>query len=56
MVSSPITVLIGLLIGLVASSLMLFLNAGTMFGATPVLTYVVIIVILLIVKISGRER
>ena len=56
MISSPITVLIGLVIGLIASSLMLLLNSGDIFGVAPVLTYLIIIVILLIVKISGRER
>ena len=56
MISSPITVLIGLLIGLIASSLLMFLNAGDIFGVAPVLTYLIIIIIILIVKISGRER
>ena len=56
MISSPITVLIGLLIGLISSSLMLFLNAGSIFGVSSVLTYLIIIIILLIVKISGREN
>ncbi len=56
MISSPITVLIGLVIGLIASSLMLLLNSGDIFGVAPVLTYLIIIVILLIVKISGREN
>ena len=56
MVSSPITVLMGLLIGLIASSLMLFLNAGSIFGTTSVLLYLVIIIIILIIKISGREK
>jgi len=56
MVSSPITVLIGLVIGLIASSLMLLLNSGDIFGVAPVLTYLIVIVIILIVKISGRER
>jgi len=56
MVSSPIALLIGILLGLIASGLLLFLNAGDIFGVAPVLTYVVIIVIILIIKISGRER
>jgi len=56
MISSPITVLIGLLIGLISSSLLLFLNAGSMFGVTSILTYLIVIVIILIVKISGREQ
>jgi hypothetical protein len=56
MISSPITLLIGLVIGLIASSLMLLLNSGDLFGVAPVLTYLIIIVILLIVKISKREN
>jgi len=56
MISSPITVLIGLLIGLISSSLMLFLNAGTVIGVAPVLTYLIVIIILLITKISRREN
>ena len=56
MVSSPITVLIGLVIGIMASSLMLFLNAGSVFGVTSIVMYLVIIVIILIIKISKRER
>lgn len=55
MVSDAIATLVGLLIGLITSSLMLFLNAGSIFGATSVIMYVIIVVILLIVKIAKRD-
>ena len=56
MVSDPITVLMGILIGLIAGGLMLFLNMGSLFGVTSILMYLIIIVIILIIKISGRQR
>lgn len=55
-VSSPIAVLFSIVIGLIASSLMLFLNSGSLFGTASVLIYVVIIVIILVIKISSRDK
>ncbi len=54
MVSDPIAVLIGLVIGLISGGLMLFLNMGSLFGVTSILMYLIIIIIILIVKISKR--
>lgn len=56
MVSEPIAVLVGIIIGLVSSSLMLFINSGSLFGTTSVLLYIIIVVVLLIIKISKRQR
>ncbi|KKN44983.1 hypothetical protein LCGC14_0687440 [marine sediment metagenome] len=56
MVSDPIAVLIGIVIGLITSGLMLFLNVGSLFGVTSILMYLIIIVIILIIKISNRQR
>ncbi len=56
MISDPIAILFGLIIGLISASLMLLLNSGSIFGTTSVLMYVVIIVIILIIKISMRNR
>lgn len=56
MISDPIAILFGVVIGLIASSLMLLLNTGGLFGATSVLMYVIIIVIVMIIKISNRQR
>ena len=56
MISDPITVLIGLIIGLVASGLMFLLNTGSMFGAgATVLIYVILVAILLIIKLTSRK-
>ena len=54
-ISSPITVLLGIVIGLIGSSMMMFLNSGNVFGQTSVLMYIIIVVFILIVKISGRK-
>ena len=54
MISDPIAMLFGVVIGLVGSSLMLLLNSGTIFGSASVLMYIVIVIILIIVKISRR--
>ncbi|KKN27027.1 hypothetical protein LCGC14_0868780 [marine sediment metagenome] len=55
-VSDAIMVLIGLIIGLIASSLMLFLNSGSVFGTTSVLMYLIVIIVILIIKISIRQN
>lgn len=56
LISDPITVLIGIVLGLITSSLMLFLNSGSIFGVTSVVMYLVILIIILIVKISKRQQ
>ena len=55
-ISDPIAVLIGIVIGLISSSLMLFLNSGSVFGTTSVLLYLIVIIIIIIVKISVRQN
>jgi len=56
MISDPITVLIGIMVGLIGSSLMLLLNSGNLFGTASVLMYLTLVVIILIVKISMRQK
>jgi hypothetical protein len=55
MISDPIAVLFGIVFGLLGSSLMLFLNSGSLFGTASILTYLVLVIVVLIVKITIRR-
>ncbi len=55
MLSNPISVIFGLILGVLTSGLMMITNSGSLFGVGSVLLYLVIIAVLLIYKIAGRR-
>ena len=55
MISDPIALLIGVVLGLVGSALMLLTTNADLFGSASVLIYIVLTIILIIVKISNRN-
>ena len=55
LISDPILVLIGVVVGLIGAGLLLLLNSGSPFGTVSVLMYLVIAIVLIIIKISARR-
>jgi hypothetical protein len=55
MISDPIAILFGIVFGLLGSSMLFFLNSGSIFGTTSILLYLVIAIIILVIRISQRR-